>query len=217
MIDPSLQPIPDGIRRQWEDTRRIRIDGFLQPNVAQAVLADLRQRPHRLALPDTPQLQFQMATHKHYPDATCDHAACNLVAWWFDEGLSWVNDLVGESFVSPPSGHLLSTLYTKGCYLDPHTDTNPGRAIAFVLGFTEEQWPHHEGGYLEFLRYTDADIEVTERRRPGFNTLDLFDIREHRMVHHIPVLTTHRERRALSGWFHEPAVHDHGPDNSQAT
>lgn len=73
--------------------------------------------------------------------------------------------------------------------------------MAFVLDFTEQRWPWEQGGYLEGLTHDDQGVTVAERRPPGFNTLDIFDLTVPNRTHRIPILTEHHERRVLSGWF----------------
>ena len=193
--DPAL-------RAQWAATRNLRIEGFLQEPLAQALLAELRELPHKLALPTVPRLKYQMACHENYPDPACEHPVCRFVHFWLGEGREQLSQFVGEALDAPPSGMVLSTLYTKGCYLDPHNDQEGSRALAFVLGLTEDSWPAEEGGWLEFLGYGPEGVRVVERRPPGWNTLDLFDVRLPGRIHRIPMLLQHRERRVLSGWFH---------------
>ena len=99
-------------------------------------------------------------------------------------------------------GRLLATLYTKGCYLAPHNDYDGTRAIAYVLGLSPRPWSAAQGGHLEFL---SADgRRVLERRAPGWNTLDLFDVHRAPPLHRVPLVTEHVERRTLTGWFRVP-------------
>jgi hypothetical protein len=206
MIRPALDPPPQDLRARWRATRNLRVDPFLSADVARAVQGELRGLPHRLQPPRTDDLQYLMAAWESYPDEGCDHAVCRLTAWWFDAGLRWVEQLIGEPLDAPPDRMMVSTLYGKGCYLDPHNDKAEDRAIAFVLGFTDETWPADEGGWLEFLRFDATTVEVIERRPPGFGTLDLFDVRVPDRIHQIPLLVAHHERRVMSGWFHRPSA-----------
>ncbi len=48
-------------------------------------------------------------------------------------------------------------------------------------------------------------MQVVARRPPGFNTLDLFCVQADNMIHRVPLLTHHHERRVVVGWFHQPA------------
>ena len=202
MIRPELQPIPDDLRQQWNDTRNIRIDDFLDADFAAAVLTALREVPHTFAEQTVPDLKFQYGIHRNYPDVACDHTLCILNRGWYTDVLRWVVELAGHPLAPPTDGTLISTHYGKGSYLDPHNDKGPTRRIAFILGFTPETWPAEHGGHLEFLDGRDGDVFIRERRAPGFNTLDLFDVQQEHMTHQVPLLLDHYERRAVSGWFH---------------
>lgn len=204
MIRQDLDPPPEALRARWRETRNLRIEGFLDPAVTRAVQGELRALPHRLQIPRTPDLQYLMAAWESYPDEGCDHSVCRLTSWWYDAGLRWVEALIGEPLAAPPDRLMLATLYGKGCYLDAHNDMAESRALAFVLGFTDEAWPAEDGGWLQFLRWDASAIEVVERRPPGFGTLDLFDVRIPDRIHEIPLLVEHHERRVMSGWFHRP-------------
>ena len=72
--------------------------------------------------------------------------------------------------------------------------------MAYVVGLSPEPWPAEEGGWLEFLGGPDGP--VLERRSPGWNTLDLFDVRRPGRWHRVPILREHRARRTIAGWFH---------------
>jgi Rps23 Pro-64 3,4-dihydroxylase Tpa1-like proline 4-hydroxylase len=95
-----------------------------------------------------------------------------------------------------------ATLYSRGCYLDAHNDTDGSRALAFVLGLTREPWPAERGGHLEFLDTGGGAIRVRERRPPGWNTLDLFDVRRPDHIHRVPLVEDPVLRLAVSGWFY---------------
>jgi Rps23 Pro-64 3,4-dihydroxylase Tpa1-like proline 4-hydroxylase len=70
-----------------------------------------------------------------------------------------------------------------------------------VLGLTDEPWPADHGGHLEFLAVDGDALIVTERRPPGWNTLDLFDVTGTACLHQVPIVTCDVERRAITGWF----------------
>ena len=206
MIRPELDPPPPDLIAQWQTHGIVRVERFFRDEVAEEALRALREAPHHLTVPTRTDLAYLMASSEHRADPTSGSPLARMVAWWFTEGRAWVTALTGHDLVAPPSGVLLSTLYTKGCYLEPHNDQAPSRVLAFILGFTAETWEPSEGGYLEFLD-TDASGQLHRTRRaPGFNTLDLFDVREGAFVHEIPILRTHRERRVMSGWFHRPGT-----------
>lgn len=91
-----------------------------------------------------------------------------------------------------------ATDYRPGHYLTRHLDDPKGelRKFAFVLGVTKT-WDPDWGGLLQF--YNDA-AEPTYSYSPGFNTLDLFDVRH---VHSVTLVAPFalNPRQAVSGWF----------------
>lgn len=91
-----------------------------------------------------------------------------------------------------------ATQYLPGHYLTRHLDDPKGehRKFAFVLGLTRK-WDPDWGGLLQFF---DDNGQPTESLSPGFNTLDLFDVRH---VHSVTFMTPfcQNPRVAISGWF----------------
>jgi SM-20-related protein len=91
-----------------------------------------------------------------------------------------------------------ATDYRPGHYLTRHLDDPKGelRKFAFVWGFTRT-WDPDWGGLLQF--YND-EAEPTYSYSPGFNTLDLFDVRH---VHSVTLVAPYslHPRLAVSGWF----------------
>jgi hypothetical protein len=107
--------------------------------------------------------------------------------------------ITGRRVLGPTEDWLPVCLYRKGSYLDEHEDHGVGRAAAFVLGLTRGGWPAEAGGHLEFL--ADDRRTVLERRAPGFDTLDLYDVRPIVRWHRVPLLVEHHERLTVSGWL----------------
>ena len=202
MIRSDLWPVPNPLKEDWATSHNIRITDFLEADVAARVLTALRELPHPFAPRSHRNLKYQFGLRQNYPDVDCDHVLCALTHCWFSDVLRWVMACTGEALEPPEHPTLDSTLYTKGSYLDPHNDKAPQRRIAFVLGLTPTTWPADQGGHLEFLEQRDGRRRVVQRRQPGFNTLDLFDVHRQTAVHQIPLLTHAHERRAISGWFH---------------
>lgn len=91
-----------------------------------------------------------------------------------------------------------ATEYRPGHYLTRHLDDPKGehRKFAFVLGLTKK-WDPDWGGLLQFF---DDDGQPTDSLSPGYNTLDLFDVRH---VHSVTYTTPfcQNPRHAVSGWF----------------
>jgi Rps23 Pro-64 3,4-dihydroxylase Tpa1-like proline 4-hydroxylase len=91
-----------------------------------------------------------------------------------------------------------ATDYRPGHYLTRHLDDPNGelRKFAFVWGFTQ-RWDPDWGGLLQFF---DGDGQPTRSFSPGFNTLDLFNVRH---VHSVTLVAPYalNPRLAVSGWF----------------
>ena len=91
-----------------------------------------------------------------------------------------------------------ATDYRPGHYLTRHLDDPKGelRKLAFVWGFTR-RWAPDWGGLLQFF---DDNGQPTRSYSPGFNTLDLFEVRH---VHSVTFVAPFalNPRHAVSGWF----------------
>lgn len=107
--------------------------------------------------------------------------------------------IAGRAILGPVEDWLPVCLYRKGSYLDAHEDHGVDRAAAFVLGLTRDRWDPSAGGHLEFL--ADDRLSVVERRAPGFDSLDLYDVRPVVRWHRVPLLVEHVERLTVSGWL----------------
>ncbi len=206
MLHPSLAERTDELAAEWRARGALRIQPLLDDEVARALVAELRALPHRVNTASAADLAYLYFRYDATPDPACDHVLCAVGRWLFGAGPAWIGDLVGRSLEAPPDDALAATLYSKGCYLDPHNDADGVRSVTYVLGLTDESWPAERGGHLEFLAPpARAPVRVIERRAPGWNSLDLFDVERATHIHRIPMLLDHRERRAISGWFHRPA------------
>jgi hypothetical protein len=176
----------------------LRIDEVLMPGIAAALPEAL------LALPFEPY-------HVHDEHVRCLFWRCIVAVhdelpWPFDWlGRFVTSDLpalvaaiTGREVAGLTEDWLPVCLFTKGSYLDAHEDHGVGRATAFVLGLTREPWPADDGGHLELL--ADDRETVVERRAPGFDTLDLYDVRPVVRWHRVPLLVEHHRRLTVSGW-----------------
>ena len=204
MLHPRLRDpaAVDELRARWRDEHALRIPDILDPAEAHALLDALRVAPHLLTTAPDDRLYFQYWSFSQIPDADCDHVICRAGRWLWSDGVAFLSALTGIELAPPDDRHLVATHYDKGSYLDIHNDWNGTRKVAFVLGLTESHWPHDEGGWLEFVT-SDADgTRTLSRQPPGWNTLDLFDVRQPDHPHTVPILTRRAERRALSGWFY---------------
>lgn len=202
--DLCAGPALDAARAAWARSRRIRLTPLLADGVPAALLQAVRARPFQLNAShfgEFNQLYWNLFFRPDDGDPVLDPFAA-----WLRGGLcDLVSAITGRALVPTSTGQAVSTLYGYGCYLDIHNDGGNGRSVAFVLGLTPGAWPPEEGGHLEFLAPRDRGLAVSERRAPGWNTLDLFDVAEDPPLHRIPMVTGQHERRAFSGWFYTPA------------
>lgn len=190
------------LRAAWQERGSIRIERFLADEVAVALRDTARSTGHELTVSPPDKLAFQYWAATLVPEADCDHRLCLFGRWLWSDVVAWVSVLTDLPLAPPEDRLLVATHYDKGSYLDAHDDWDGARKIAFVLGLTDDRWPADQGGHLEFVA-ADADaVRVVERRAPGWNTLDLFDVRESARTHQIPILQRRAERRAISGWFY---------------
>ena len=188
----------DALRRVWAEQHSLRIDGVLEPAQATALLGALRQAPHALVSAPPDNFAYLYWKRTATPAAESDPVLSSFSAWMGSGFVDWVSSWSGQALAPHPSREVTATLFGYGCYLDTHNDFGHGRRLAFVLGLTPEAWPAGEGGHLEFLSPDGA----VERRVPGWNTLDIFDVTGQDRFHRIPILTASRERRAVSGWLY---------------
>lgn len=94
-----------------------------------------------------------------------------------------------------------ATRYIGGHYLPWHVDDPKNenkRRLAFVWGFTR-RWLPDWGGLLQFY---DTANEPAQALIPGFDTLDLFDVRHRHAVTYVAPFAK-APRLAVSGWFVE--------------
>lgn len=107
--------------------------------------------------------------------------------------------ITGQRLVAIDNDGIAIDCYTRGSYLDAHTDQGPGRLVAFVVGLTRERWPAEDGGWLE--RLAPDERTVIERVAPGFGTIDLFTIHPLLRPHRVSLLRTHVTRLSINGWL----------------
>lgn len=203
MLHPEAAARTAELAAAWRQDPLLRIEPFLRDEVVRELRDELRLLPHAIVEEMGAQLTFLCFRYAAPPDPHCEHVVCELGRWLFSEGRAWIGEITGRVLAPPPDNLLVSTVYGKGCYLDPHSDTIEDRSVAYVLGLTETRWPPEEGGWLEFLE-PQGGARVSHRRAPGWNTLDVFDVETSARVHQIPLVTAHHERRAISGWLHRP-------------
>lgn len=198
-------PAPEAVAARWAARQNLRIDGVLPDQTAAALLAALRAQPHRPVWAPPDNFAFQYWKHTYVP-AGGDALLDAFGRWLHADFVAWVRAWAGRDVQPHPSQEVTATLYSHGSYLDLHNDVGHGRALAFVFGLTPAAWPAEEGGHLEFCAADEDGLVVTERRAPGWGTLDVFAVDGAPVFHQIPILTTRQERRVVSGWLYA------GPD-----
>ena len=185
----------------WKANGSLRLEGLLADDVARTIRDALRGQTHEMLAASPPAFSYQYGVLPYTPEEHCDHVLCQFGRWWWSDGTALAAAITGMELRPPEDRILVATLYQRGCFLDPHNDHDGARRCAFVLGLTEDSWSFAEGGHLEFLEAAGGTIHVAERRAPGWNTLDLFDVSGTKHLHQVPVLTRDVERRAFAGWF----------------
>lgn len=189
------------VRAAWARTRSVRLEGLLEDDDARALRDALRELPHPLLAASAPGFGYQYGAFASPPEDDCDHVWCRFGRWWWTDGLAFVDAIAAMGLAAPADRRVVATWFRRGSFLDPHNDHDGARRCAYVLGLTDAAWPAEDGGHLEFLA-AGEDFRVRERRAPGWNTLDLFDVTGTAHLHHVPILVRDVERRAISGWFH---------------
>ncbi len=204
MIHPSLTDpaVIAALSSAWKRTHSLRIAPLLEESAAQAVLEALREQPVTLLASPPGSFRYQYWAISYHPDEIEDPTLAALGRWLHGPMAALCSAVTGRSLGPPPGGRVLSTLYTRGCYLDAHNDIDGAREVAYVLGLSPERWPVSEGGHLEFLQADHRAVTACERRPAGWNCLDLFDVTEHAPLHQVSLLLTDRERRVFAGWLH---------------
>ena len=188
------------LTEHWEETRNLRIEPLLAEEVASELLERLESQPYRL---QSASRDGALALQYWGLGMLPGGEMADFVTWLHGDLGAWIAGWTRRKLAPPADGQLLSTLYTKGCYLDPHNDYDGERELAYVLGLTPASWPAEEGGWLEFLEPSGRTIGVAERRPPGWNTLDLFDVSQPTCpAHRVSLLTGRQHRRVVAGWYY---------------
>jgi hypothetical protein len=197
VIDPRLRDLSTiaALQAAWRSAGALRVERFLDDATARAAHDDLLRLPHVVELGDA-SLRWRCA---YAPEPACEHLLCALGRCLLHEAREWVSVVTGLELAPPPDGLVTATLHEKGCYRDLRDEGGHGDAVAFVLGLTLEPWPPEQGGHLELV--DGATGAVRERRPPGWNTLDLFDVRAPGAWQQVTLLREHREGRAIEGCY----------------
>lgn len=200
LLDPGV--LRD-LARDFAATGNLRVEQVLAPGLADALPDVLRALPFSEHCEDDEHVRcFFWRCVIRIPgpsDASLPPPFDRLARFVKHDLPALASAITGRAVRGPTEDWIPVCLYRKGSYLDDHEDHGIGRAAAFVLGLTRDAWPAERGGHLEFL--SPDRRAVVERRAPGFDTLDLYDVRPVVRWHRVPLLVEHAERLTVSGWL----------------
>ena len=191
------------LRARWRDGRRLRVESLMEPALAERFTDVALSLPFSFFQRHVNEIHcvFWRQTHA-YPAAGAAHpfTPAAKARQLFQHDIPWLaSAITGQDLHRVDDNALVFDCYTKGSYLDVHTDQGAERLVAYVLGLTRETWPASEGGHLEFLE--QDEVTVIDRIAPGFNTLDLFCIYPLLRPHRVPLLQKNVLRLSVNGWL----------------
>jgi Rps23 Pro-64 3,4-dihydroxylase Tpa1-like proline 4-hydroxylase len=140
---------------------------------------------------------FYRTVDNHVEECTC--LECQFREFILtDEFMDIVEKVTGHR--CSKVDEMFSSMYTKGDFLNNHTDGNKGK-VGFVLNLTLEDWRPHYGGNLVLL---DEKENIERVIVPAFNNLVLFDVEGGQgKPHYVGEITHNRAKRlAISGWIY---------------
>jgi Rps23 Pro-64 3,4-dihydroxylase Tpa1-like proline 4-hydroxylase len=100
-------------------------------------------------------------------------------------------------------GDLHSLKLLNGHYLLCHDDQVQGRAVAFILNLSKH-WSEKDGGSLELFSVDSngSPCKISKSITPTFNQFNLFTVSSKSFHQISEVLSEHKERISISGWFY---------------
>lgn len=200
LADPSTLA---ALRTAWSTTRRLRIDDALDPDLADALVDLAAAHPFAFFEKHVSEVRcvFWRQVH-HLPDAhdlAAPHDLRALRRFIDDDLPTFASAITTQSLRAAAGDGIAIDFYTRGSYLDAHTDQGQDRLIAYVIGLTADQWPPEDGGHLEFL--APDEHTVLDRIAPGYGSLDLFTIYPLTRPHRVPLLRRPVTRLSINGWL----------------
>lgn len=191
------------LRKTWARSRRIRIEGLMRPGLAAEIAKWAMNGAFSFEARHVNEVRcvFWSQSHRWPTDATPPpSAACSTLIELLTVDIpALAQAITGQRVWRVHDEGFSFHWYTKGCYLDAHTDQGANRALAFVMGLTQQRWPAERGGHLEFL--APDEHTVIDRVEPGFDTLDLFCIHPLTRPHRIPIIQDAVTRLSINGWL----------------
>lgn len=118
---------------------------------------------------------------------------------------SWLEEVLGVELESTVDISCAKYEYTD--VLLCHDDELEGRRVAFIL-YLAPQWDSSDGGTLD-LYTTDSNFQpkdIVKSIVPSRNTLVLFEVSPVSFHQVSEVLSQHKCRLSLGGWFHGPSL-----------
>ncbi len=207
---PTLHPrfgdpeVIRALREQWAATRRMRVVDALAPGLADELVEAACEHPFAFFEKHVSEVRAVFWRQlQGFPEAGQSSSFAPIAAAQrlCEVDLPWlVSAITGQALrASAGANGIAIDYYTRGSYLDAHTDQGADRLLAYVIGLTRESWPHEDGGHLEFL--APDEETVVERIAPGFGTLDLFCIYPLLRPHRVPLLKRSVTRISINGWL----------------
>lgn len=190
------------LRAEWAQSRRLRISEVLRPGLAERIANAALERPFGFFEKHQAEVHavFWRQPH-HFGDAHNDFPELSTLQTVLLRDLpALATAVTGQALEALETQEtVVFDLYTRGSYLDPHTDQGAERLVAYVLGLTRDSWPAEQGGHLEFLELDERT--VIDRVSPGFDTLDLFCIYPLLRPHQVPLVQVPVTRLSINGWL----------------
>lgn len=199
LADPQVLA---SLRRAWPATRRLRIEDALAPDLVDNLVDLAASHPFSFFERHVSEIRclFWRQVHALPDPDTPAPAALHGLRRFIDIDLpTFVSAITGQTLRAAAGTGIAIDHYTRGSYLDAHTDQGADRLIAYVIGLTTDTWPAEDGGHLEFL--APDEHTVIERIAPGYGSLDLFTIYPLTQPHRVPILRKPVTRLSINGWL----------------
>ena len=198
--DPAIL---DALRARWADSRRLRIDDALAPGLAEALADAAAEHPFAYFEKHVSEVRcvfWRQLQRFPEPGEVSSFGPIAEARRLFEVDLPALARAITGQALRPAAGNGFAIdYYTRGSYLDAHTDQGADRLVAYVVGLTRDTWPADEGGHLEFL--APDETTVVDRVAPGWGSLDLFCIYPLLRPHRIPLLRANVTRLSVNGWL----------------
>lgn len=204
-LHPRLQDVDvlGELRGGWSMTRRLRIEDALAPGLADAIVEAASAHPFAFFERHVSDVRAvfwrQQQRFPRLAEVSGFAAMGELQRLVEVELPALASAITGQSLRSAAGDGVSIDYYTRGSYLDAHTDQGADRLVAYVIGLTHDEWPAEEGGHLEFL--APDEQTVVDRVAPGWGSIDLFCIYPLTRPHRIPLLRTNVTRLSINGWL----------------